>query len=489
MAIFDSERKRVVIRVVYDGPGFAGKTTNLRRLCKSFASWRRSEMVSPNTLGERTQYFDWLEVDGGLLRGYPIRAQLLTVPGQRELTLRRMFVLERADAVVFVADSQPESVDEARSFYAELCEQLAAAAVPVPLIFQANKQDLPGALSPARLVRLVCADLRKPDHVRAAVASTDKGVKQTLSQALRLASKQLRGDWERVDDDRDAIGDARSTLAALEQLDDAKAKGLERPPRPTLPTASLPSENLWPPASARELLARIARAELSRVSDPAKLDELVLVGSGWRVATRAALYFEDEATARAAMTQLTRRKTALGSWLPEPSALALQPDAGGRGAWLWHIAPSLDSLEQALTSRDPDLRRAAIARYAEACVGAAALAEREQLRVDLEPEHFAIQEGDRATTRYIGDALGSGDDPQAVSAAVFAIVARFGEDEGALADFVETLCIGLRHAPLGEEARAALREAFAAPAVAGKQAARIGEAARSILARPAVQVD
>ena len=63
MARFDPERKRIVIRVVYDGPGHAGKTTNLQRLSKSFASWRRSDLVSPNTLGERTQYFDWLEVD------------------------------------------------------------------------------------------------------------------------------------------------------------------------------------------------------------------------------------------------------------------------------------------------------------------------------------------------------------------------------------------------------------------------------------------
>lgn len=42
MASFDSARNCHVVRVVYDGPGFAGKTTNLQHVCKVIPSTRRS---------------------------------------------------------------------------------------------------------------------------------------------------------------------------------------------------------------------------------------------------------------------------------------------------------------------------------------------------------------------------------------------------------------------------------------------------------------
>ena len=40
MASFDSERGAYVVRIVYDGPGMAGKTTNLKRICEDHLAGR-----------------------------------------------------------------------------------------------------------------------------------------------------------------------------------------------------------------------------------------------------------------------------------------------------------------------------------------------------------------------------------------------------------------------------------------------------------------
>ncbi len=486
MALFDPERKRIVIRVVYDGPGHAGKTTNLQRLSTSFAAWRRSDLVSPATIGERTQYFDWLEVDGGLLRSYPIRAQLLTVPGQRELTLRRKFVIERADVVVFVADSQPEGVAEARSFYAELCEQLAGFPTPVPVVFQANKQDLPGALAPAKLARLICEDLRKPDQIKGSVASNNDGVKQTLSVALRLGSEAVRELWAREDPKAKAgeVGDAGSTFAALEHHEAERARGRSATLTPTLPSSETPSTQLWPAISGRALLAELDGEPLRRIPTPDRPGRHVYEAGGWRLTTGTDRLYDDPDAALAAMVKLTRRKVALAAWLPEPSVVALADDPGGAGTWLWTLDPILPSVADELAHEDPDRRVEALARYAEILVGAEALAESSELLVELDPAAFALQAGDRLRTRYVGERLEVGDALDVVGPCV-AIAERFAADDVALSDFTEILCLGLHYAPVDAARRAALHEAFGAAKVHSEGAQRLCASARTVLARPA----
>ena len=70
MAVYDSSIQKLVVRIVYDGPGTAGKTTNLQQLYGFFSDWRRGELHStPNSEG-RTQSLDWLQLDGGLVRGH-----------------------------------------------------------------------------------------------------------------------------------------------------------------------------------------------------------------------------------------------------------------------------------------------------------------------------------------------------------------------------------------------------------------------------------
>src|SRR5215510_2705501 len=117
MASYDAGRGCYVVRVVYDGPGLAGKTTNLREVCNFVSAKRRSEMYTPAELKGRTMFFDWLEVDGPPQGQAQIKFQLITVPGQVQRNYRRRPLVEMADVVVFVCDcTQAQLADTQRTF-------------------------------------------------------------------------------------------------------------------------------------------------------------------------------------------------------------------------------------------------------------------------------------------------------------------------------------------------------------------------------------
>jgi len=187
MPIFDPLTRRLVVRVVYDGPGTAGKTTNVQQICRLFPISKRTEMFTPGALKGRTMFFDWLEVDLATRSKIPVRVQILSVTGQETRSYRRRPLLKSADAVVFVCDSRPEHLDNNRQRLLLLQRYLRERHTPAPYLIQANKQDLPGALSPKELL----AQLRwkLPVSVLAAVASDAKGVTETFQQAARAAAQ------------------------------------------------------------------------------------------------------------------------------------------------------------------------------------------------------------------------------------------------------------------------------------------------------------
>lgn len=186
MALFDPEHRRLIIRLVYDGPAFAGKTTNMTQLCNIFPVERRTELYTPGSLKGRTLFFDWLEVDGGLIGSYPVRCQLLSVPGQAQRSYRRRPLVKSADTVVFVCGSDASQLDESRRSFALLRRYLRERQPEkVPFVVQANKQDAPGAMTTSQLGQ----HLRLPPEVPVlpACASLGVGVRETVITALRMA--------------------------------------------------------------------------------------------------------------------------------------------------------------------------------------------------------------------------------------------------------------------------------------------------------------
>jgi hypothetical protein len=123
-------------------------------------------------------------------------------------------------------------------------------------------------------------------------------------------------------------------------------------------------------------------------------------------------------------------------------------------------------------------------RFAEVALGAEALAERSGVVIELDPANFAVQHDDRARTRYVGYPIDAGDEIDIVSP-LLGVVQGFANDEIALADLVEVLCLGLYQVPTDPERRAALRQAFVQAQIDAIGPRRVCAAAAMVLARPA----
>ena len=150
-------------------------------------------MMSLATHGDRTLFFDFLPIDLGTISGFVTRFQLYTVPGQVYYRSTRRLVLQGADGVVFVADSQRRQLDENVESYRDLHEALAEHGIDardVPLVLQYNKQDLPPELvaSPDELDGQL--NFRNvPSFSADALAGT--GVFETLRRASELVLRRL----------------------------------------------------------------------------------------------------------------------------------------------------------------------------------------------------------------------------------------------------------------------------------------------------------
>ena len=149
MSLVNYATREITCKIVYYGPGRSGKTTNLHYIYEQVPADRRGKMVSLATQTDRTLFFDFLPLDLGTISGFTTRFQLYTVPGQVYYQTTRKLVLQGADGVVFVADSQARQLDENIESFQDLHANLGDQGVDVravPLVLQYNKQDLPSEL-------------------------------------------------------------------------------------------------------------------------------------------------------------------------------------------------------------------------------------------------------------------------------------------------------------------------------------------------------
>ena len=149
MSIINYAAKVINFKVVYYGPGLAGKTANLQYIHRCLPDTNRGKMISLATGDDRTLFFDFLPVSATGVRGFTTRFQLYTVPGQTHYNMTRKLVLRGVDGVVFVADSQARQLDENIESFQDLHANLSEQGIDpraMPLVVQYNKQDLPKEL-------------------------------------------------------------------------------------------------------------------------------------------------------------------------------------------------------------------------------------------------------------------------------------------------------------------------------------------------------
>jgi signal recognition particle receptor subunit beta len=193
MPLVNYAARELTCKLVYYGPGRSGKTTNLHYIYDRVPVERRGSMVSLATHNERTLFFDFLPLDLGTISGFRTKFQLYTVPGQIYYRSTRKLVLQGADGVVFVADSQrrqaAENLQSLRDMHEVLAEQ-GVDARSLPLVLQYTKQDLPPDLvmTPRQLDEAL--NFRGvPSFAADALAGT--GVFETLRQVSQLVLQRL----------------------------------------------------------------------------------------------------------------------------------------------------------------------------------------------------------------------------------------------------------------------------------------------------------
>ena len=201
MAIFNLKKREIECKVVYYGPGRGGKTTNLEYIFQTFRKQVTGEMVSINTEGDRTLFFDFLPMGLGKIKGCDIKVQLYTVPGQVQYSSTRKLVLRGVDGLVFVADSLEVRREKNMISLKDLQKNLRDYGLnifKVPLVMQFNKRDLADEGIPVMSIEQMAKDLNRQLKVPTFPGSAVKGVgvgetlRECLKRTLMSLQKELK---------------------------------------------------------------------------------------------------------------------------------------------------------------------------------------------------------------------------------------------------------------------------------------------------------
>ena len=183
--------REINLKIVYYGPALSGKTTNLECIHSRTNPTMRGKLISLKTRGDRTLYFDFMQLELGRIRGLKPKFNLYTVPGQPCYVASRRLVLQGADAVVYVADSQlnrlKANIETMRSLQGNL-RALGVDLEHFPLVMQYNKRDLP-SIAPVALMRMQLARDGVPQFQ--SVATEGVGVVETLKAAINLVVSRI----------------------------------------------------------------------------------------------------------------------------------------------------------------------------------------------------------------------------------------------------------------------------------------------------------
>ncbi len=368
MAILDIDRNVVVVRIIYDGPPFSGKTTSVYQLSNVLG--HNNEVYTPEELSGRTLYFDWMEYIGGLFQDRKIACQVVSVPGQISLKERRDFLIQTADVVVFVVDASNEDVETTQIYLNDLLEIIAQQGEEATkVVIQANKQDVPGALSSDKLYALF-ADI--PDiQILETTATAGKGLREAFVVAVRLAIQRIENLMEQgkliegtpeVSSGKDLLVQLQqhikteSLALSLEETNDSPVPEINEtqatPPvaeatvPPNLPCTEVARQWIWPPVTANDVLERLTTHNLRST-----LMNNVWIIQGnyyWRCFSKTAWLFDSDDKAKSALRQQIKIHLQCSPFLSEKRCIIVSEE-GFQNKRLWQVTPVFPSLDALLT--------------------------------------------------------------------------------------------------------------------------------------------
>ena len=187
----DFAARELTVKLVYYGPALSGKTTNLQALHRAADQETAGRLMTLETRDDRTLFFDLLPLVFQDRGGLAVRLKVFTVPGQVIHASTRRLVVQGADGIAFIADSQAAETQHNAESFMDLKENLKANGLSLkqmPLIIQFNKRDLPGIRSDEEIAALA-AQGREPVYL--AVATRGEGVVESFVGLLHLTWSAL----------------------------------------------------------------------------------------------------------------------------------------------------------------------------------------------------------------------------------------------------------------------------------------------------------
>ena len=191
--------REIALKLVYYGPALSGKTTNLKSLHQLTSEDARGRLMTLETKDDRTLFFDMLPLtlraEGDRSAGgMTLRIKVFTVPGQVLHASTRRLVLQGADGVAFIADSQITETEHNAASFLDLRQNLKDLGVnlkQLPLVIQFNKRDLDRVRSDDEIGALAS---RGREPVFKASAVQGKGVLETFFGLLHVTWVKVDGD-------------------------------------------------------------------------------------------------------------------------------------------------------------------------------------------------------------------------------------------------------------------------------------------------------
>jgi len=194
--------REATIKIVYYGPALSGKTTNLKSLHHLTSDASRGRLMTLETKDDRTLFFDMLPFvlraeappssgAASSKNGMSLRLKIFTVPGQVLHASTRKLVLQGADGVAFIADSQLSETEHNAASFMDLRDNMKSLGISMkemPLVIQFNKRDMPRVRTDAEI-----EDMAKKgrEPVFCASALTGEGVLETFFGLLLVTWQKL----------------------------------------------------------------------------------------------------------------------------------------------------------------------------------------------------------------------------------------------------------------------------------------------------------
>jgi signal recognition particle receptor subunit beta len=158
MPIVDHAARLITCKLVLYGPGRSGKTTNLTWLHAALPSSQVGALTSVATRHGRTHAFEYRPDESAVVGAFRVGFEVRTMSGEARSSAAREALLEGADGVAFIADSQRDRASDNLASLQEVYRILSLQSVDahiLPMVLQYNKQDLPleERWSPAEMAR------------------------------------------------------------------------------------------------------------------------------------------------------------------------------------------------------------------------------------------------------------------------------------------------------------------------------------------------